>query len=66
MEAREKIPEVLCIANSCFTVLKFVHSTAEVSVHDHTHLDRNDVILLFISNWLAELFIDMLAFTPAV
>ena len=55
MEAKEKIPEELCITNSCFTVLELVHSIAEVSGHDHTHLDRNDAILLFISNWIVHI-----------
>ena len=55
MEAKEKIPEELCITNSCFTVLELVHSIAEVSGHDHTHLDRNDALLLFISNWIVHI-----------
>ena len=55
MEAKEKIPEELCIANSCFTVLNFFHSIAEVSGHDQTNLDINDVLSLLISNWLVHI-----------
>ena len=55
METKEKIPEELYITNSCCTVLAFVHSIAEVSGHDHLTLDINDVISLFISNWLVHI-----------
>ena len=55
MEAKEKITEELRVAHLLFTVLALVCSIAEVSGHNHPHLGRSYVILIFISNWLVHI-----------
>ena len=55
MEAKEKITEELRVAHLLFTILALVCSIAEVSGHNHPHLGRSYVILIFISNWLVHI-----------